>query len=119
MERLFNSWRIEFFKLKNGRAPVLEYLEELDERYRAKVVAHIELLREKGGHLYEPYAKHIKGPLWELRIDFGRLASRIFYLLGPQKMIVLLHAFMKKTQKTPRREIETALRYLIEYNEMK
>ena len=110
-----NAWRVEFFKRKNGRVPVQEYLDTFDEKYRAKIIAHIELLRSKDGRLYEPYAKHIQGPIWELRVDFGRLASRVFYFLDSERRIVLLHAFMKKSQKTPTREIETAQQYYGEY----
>lgn len=113
------EWRVEFFKRGSGHVPVQEYLETLEEKYQAKIVAHIELLRAKGGKLYEPYAKHIKGPLWELRVDFGRIASRIFYFLASGQNIVLLHAFMKKTEKTPVREIEIAEQYYYVYLQQK
>ena len=109
------EWRVEFFKQSNGHVPVHEYLDTLEEKYQVKIVAYIELLRAHGGRLYEPYAKHIKGSLWELRVDFSRLASRIFYFLATKKRIVLLHAFMKKTAKTPAREIEKAEQYYQEY----
>lgn len=108
---LEDEWRVEFFKRTNGHVPVQEYLETLEEKYQAKIVTHVELLRAKGGKLYEPYAKHIKGPLWELRVDFGRIASRIFYFLTSGKKIVLLNAFLKKTEKTPMREIKKAELY--------
>lgn len=113
------QWRIEFFTRTNGHVPVQEYLETLDEKYQAKIVSYIELLRAHGGKLYEPYAKHIKGSIWELRIDFSRLASRIFYFLATEKRIVLLHAFMKKTEKTPAGEIERAQQYYSEYLQQK
>ncbi len=109
------EWRVEFFKQANCHVPVKDYLETLDEKYQAKIIAYIELLRAHGGRLHEPYAKQIKGSIWELRVDFGRLASRMFYFLSVGKRIVLLHAFMKKTAKTPLREIEKAEQYYHEY----
>lgn len=113
------EWRVEFLRRTNGSVPVQEYLETLEEKYQAKIVANIELLRARSGRLYEPYAKHIRGPLWELRVDFGRLATRIFYFLASDKKILLLHAFMKKTEKTPAREVETAEKYYYEYLQQK
>lgn len=113
------EWRVEFFKRPNGRIPVQEYLDTLEDKYQAKIIAHIELLRSKGGKLYEPYTKHIRGPLWELRVDFGRMATRIFYFLATGQRILLLHGFMKKTQKTPAGEIERAQQYYSEYLQQK
>ena len=114
-----NDWRVEFFTRLNGHTPVQEYMQKLEEKYQAKIIAHIELLRSKAGRLYAPYAKHIQGPIWELRVDLGRLASRIFYFLASEQKIVLLHAFAKKSQKTPAQEIITALRYYDEYAQIK
>lgn|SRR3989338_571761 len=110
-----SEFRVEFFAHLNGSIPVQEYLNTIEVNYRAKILAHIELLRSRGGKLYGPYTKHISGPVWELRIDLGRLATRVLYFLASDRTIVLLHAFMKKTQKTPRKEIECAIQYYKEY----
>ncbi len=61
-----------------------------------------------------PYARHLKGKLWELRISSGRLTYRVLYFARAGRRFVLLHIFRKKTQKTPRREIDTALRRMAE-----
>jgi len=61
-----------------------------------------------------PYARHLKGKLWELRISSGRLGYRVLYFARACRRFVLLHIFRKKTQKTPRREIDTALRRMAE-----
>ena len=111
------EWRVEFFTLPNGRIPVQEYLEMLDKKHRAKIIGYIELLRSKGGRFYEPYTKHVQGSVWELRVDLGRRASRVFYFLARGQRIVMLHAFTKKSQKTPGREIETAMKYQREYGQ--
>jgi phage-related protein len=63
-----------------------------------------------GERLGEPYAKKIKNtPLWELRIAVARKAHRIFYIAWTGKRFILLHAFTKKQQKTPAKEIKVAL----------
>ncbi|MBS3982355.1 MAG: type II toxin-antitoxin system RelE/ParE family toxin, partial [Dethiobacter sp.] len=63
----------------------------------------------------EPHVKNISGKLWELRIKSTSDISRIFYFIPVGKNIVLLHGFVKKTQKTPNREIQTANNYLEDY----
>ena len=53
--------------------------------------------------------------LFELRVKFASDISRIFYFAYRQDTFVLLHGFVKKTEKTPQREIERALRYKEDY----
>jgi phage-related protein len=71
-------------------------------------VKYIEFLRENRGHLDEPYSKHIKGKIRELRVDFGKNRHRILYFAFVEKTIILLHAFLKTTAKTPVSEIKKA-----------
>ncbi len=101
-------WRVEFYRDRRGRSPVTEFLARLGARERAKVARYLQLLREFGPTLAMPQARHIKGPLWELRPD----AYRLLYVALRHRRIVILHAFRKKTQQTPRREIEEAIRRL-------
>ncbi len=58
----------------------------------------------------EPYVKHLKGPLWEIRMKGKDGIARAAYVTATGQRAVVVHVFTKKTQKTPRREIETALR---------
>jgi phage-related protein len=52
--------------------------------------------------------------LWELRVT-GSLQHRVFYFAASGRTLVLLHAFAKKTPKTPSTELETAKRRMTEY----
>ena len=63
-----------------------------------------------------PYARSIRDKVWELRTT-GRTQHRILYFATSGKRLVLLHAFTKKTGKTPSAEIETALRRMSDYRE--
>jgi phage-related protein len=104
-----NEYTVHFYRnATNGKLPVKEYIDALPEKQRAKVLKYIEFLRIHDGYLDEPYSKHITGKIRELRVDFGRTRHRIFYLTFVEKKIVLLHAFLKKTQKTPSQEIQRA-----------
>lgn len=62
------------------------------------------MLQDNGTHLPDNITKHIEDNIWELRPG----NNRVFYFFFDNNTFVLLHAFRKKTQKTPRKEIERA-----------
>lgn len=99
---------VELYSTADGDEPVADFLSSLPPKHQAKAFHEIELLAEFGNTLKEPYVKHIKGDIWELRIRFSSDISRIFYFTWQVDTIVLLHGFVKKTQKTPPQEIKTA-----------
>ncbi|OGG67264.1 hypothetical protein A3I99_03350 [Candidatus Kaiserbacteria bacterium RIFCSPLOWO2_02_FULL_45_11b] len=82
------------------------FLESLNEKEIAKVIRTIELLEEFGSDLGMPHSKHMSGGLLELRIR-GTREIRIFYCFH-NKQAVLLHACVKKTQKTLDKELNRA-----------
>ena len=59
--------------------------------------------------VHEPHIKHLEGPLWEMRMKGKDGISRAVYVTAKGRLVVVLRVFLKKTQKTPRREIEIAL----------
>lgn len=72
---------------------------------RAKVFERLELLERYGPLLGMPYARHLSDGIFELRTVQGTNINRILYFFSSRNEIVLTHGFVKKTQKTPRREI--------------
>lgn len=107
--------KIYFYRDKNGKEPVVEYMTQLslkkdkDSRIKFnKINDYIEMLSRYGTQAGEPYVKHLDGDIWELR----PLRDRIFFVAWVNDSYVILHHFMKKTQKTPAREIEKAKREL-------
>jgi phage-related protein len=103
---------IYYYAAKNGKQTVKEYIDCLaaktDKESRiklAKIRAYMKLLEEYGLSAGEPYVKHIHGEIWELR----PLRDRIFFARWDGNNFVLLHHFIKKTAKTPRREITKAI----------
>ena len=58
----------------------------------------------------EPHVKHIEGSLWEMRLKGRDGISRALYVVARPRRVVVVRVFVKKTQKTPRREIELALK---------
>ncbi len=111
---------IYFYKDRSGKEPVKDYIEELsgkkDKNSRiklTKIMEYVKALSEYGMRVGEPYIKHIDGDIWELR----PLRDRILFAAWNGKGFVLLHVFMKRTQKTPRQEIERAKRHLVDHKE--
>lgn len=83
----------------------------LTQKAQAKVLAHIELLEEKGPSLRRPYADFVEEGIYELRVRFSKNRYRIFYFFWGDDKIVLTHGITKKTGAIPREEIERAKRY--------
>jgi len=108
-------WNIVLYEKEDGTIPVQEFLDKLPEKHHAKALRDIDVLEKYGVALTEPHVKHIKDKLWELRIRSASDISRIFYFIHVGENIVLLHGFVKKTQRAPDREIKTALDYLEDY----
>lgn len=104
-----NEYSIKFYQnSKSGKSYVSKYIESLTNKEELKVNKYLGFLRENGGYLDEPYSRHIKGKIRELRVDFSKNRHRIFYFTFINKNIILLHAFLKKTKKTPHWEIKKA-----------
>ena len=78
----------------------------------ASSYSYIRMLQEQGLSLGVPYIKHIDNEIWELR----PLRDRILFAYHVENKFVLLSVFMKKTQKTPKKEIKKAKRYLEDYD---
>lgn len=102
------DWIVEFYKDKDGKEPVMNFLDSLSPVARAKVVKLFNLLAEYGVLLKEPYTKQIKGKIRELRIKDHQGAIRVLYFTYTGRRFILLHGFIKKTEKVPLREIEIA-----------
>ena len=86
-------------------------LEELPADMLARFHYISQLIEEFGlERVREPHVKHVRGPLWEMRMKGADGISRALYITAIGKRVVVLRVFLKKTQKTPNREIELALK---------
>ena len=112
-------YTVELYKKENGEIPIIEFLKSLNPKMKAKALSDIDLLQKNGNNLREPYVKPIKGKdykgLYELRIKFSSDIARAFYFAHYGNKYILLHGFIKKTMKTPKREIEKAKNYMEDY----
>lgn len=106
---------VVFYRTEDGRSSVIELFDTLKEKgdahkseriARTKVLAYVEALSRYGTLLGMPQARYLEDGIWELR----PLRYRIFYFHWKEGTYVLLSWFYKRTQKTPRSEIERAKR---------
>ena len=113
-------YTVEFYETQDGECQVWDFLEGLrikaasnkDARIQHKQASlYIELLQQNGTHMSENITKHLEDGIWELRPG----NNRVFYFFFRDNIYVLLHQFRKKSQKTPKREIEKAKRERDDY----
>lgn len=106
-------YTIEFYEKNNGESELWDFIEALriksqtskDARIQFKQISlYIQLLQDNGTRLPDNITKHLGDDIWELRPG----TNRVFYFYFKNDTFVLLHHFRKKSQKTPRREIEQA-----------
>ena len=97
-----------FFISASGRNPVREWIMDLPVNDRRTVGTDIQKV-EFGWPIGMPYCRPLGGGLWEVRSDLGDgKIGRVIFSIARDEM-VLLHGFVKKTQKTPSRDLDLAL----------
>lgn len=113
---------IIFYKDKNGNSEIVKYLDELKEKSeteknarinRGKILAYMAALAEYGTRVGEPIVKHIEGDLWELR----PLSNRIFFFYWKDNKFVMVHHYIKKSKKAPKKELDQAKRNMKDHLE--
>lgn len=99
------AWTVQF--LDEG---VRRELESFPKDIVASFLRISRLIESQGlEKVREPYVKHLEGPLWEMRMKGRDGIARAAYVTAIGQRVVVVRVFGKKTQKTPRREIELAL----------
>ena len=109
------DWRIVFYLDERGQSPVEDFLDQLDEKTQLRFAWSIEQLRQRNLRAQAPLVKPLEGKLWEVREESRGNIYRVMYFFFTGRRIVLIHGFQKKTQKTPRREIEIAQQRLDDF----
>lgn len=98
--------------------PVREFVDDQEEKVREKIFSDLRRLVRFNVRLGPPYAEKVEGrDFWELRTKLGGDIYRTFYFARTGKKFVLVHAIQKKSQKTPKRDLDTAEERMKDYLE--
>ena len=98
------------WKVVTLNAVVTAELTALPDDVLARFRRIVELIQSQGlERMREPHVKHLEGPLWEMRMSGRDGIARAIYVTASGRRVVVIRAFVKKTQKTPHQEIRLAL----------
>lgn len=103
------STRVVLYQEDDGTVPLLDWLDGLRDKARAKVLVRIERLKELGNQLRRPEADYLRDGIYELRISLQGIHHRILYFFCGHTVAVLSHGLVKE-RAVPSREIELAVR---------
>ncbi len=111
-----NVTRLEavFFRTSNGREPVRDWLLSLSKEDRRQIGEDIAYVQFKWP-IGKPRIDHLRGSVWEIRSSLNNRIARTLFAVAGGKM-VLLHGFIKKSQRTPEAEIELAMKRYKEWH---
>lgn len=109
------SWKIIFHKNY-----FIEFYQGQDKKVKLKIQYVLELIKQVD-RVPEKFLKHLSGTngLYEIRVEVQSNIYRIFCCFDDGKLVILFNGFQKKTQKTPKGELEKALKLMNEYFEQK
>ena len=107
-------FKVIFYRSVDGQNFVKEFLDNLQESAREKVIADIMFLEEYGHQARRPRADYLKDKIHELRTTLGHLKIRLLYFFD-KKLIVLTHGFYKKSDAVPPNEIAKAVKIKRDY----
>lgn len=97
-------WRVEILDNRVERE-----LDALATDIRQRFLRIVELIERHGiAAVHEPHVKHLEGKLWEMRMKGKDGIARAIYVTAERERVVVVHAFTKKTQKTPARALDVA-----------
>jgi len=106
----YTPWKVRVVPLAE------EEIRALPPDLQARYLRLVDVIQEHGpGVLGMPHARQVEGKIWELRLKGRDGIARALYVCAASREVVVLHAFVKKSQKTPRRAIDTARKRWEEY----
>jgi phage-related protein len=101
-------WEVDDYRGAQGARPVKEFLDGLSTGAKAKLYAPHEMLAVEGNRLRFPKSRPLGEGLFEIRVTHPEGPFRVIYGFQPGRKIVLLHAFVKRTEQIPTRDLELA-----------
>lgn len=106
---------IEFYATEDGKKPAKDFICSLNEKMQAKMLRNLDLLEVNGPALRMPYSEALEDGIFELRAKESSNITRVFYFFYFGRKAILTNGFVKKSQKTPKRELALAKKYKADY----
>jgi phage-related protein len=101
--------RIDFYKTVTGVSPVEEFFDTLSDTQTKKILWVMKLVKELNPVPSQYFTKLVNtDDIWEVRVQIGGIIFRLLGFIEGDRLVILTNGFQKKTQKTPRHEIELA-----------
>lgn len=109
---MMTKTEVRFYATPSEKNVIREFILSLEKPQQAKVRRIFQVISEYGLSSVLPHIKKLTGtPLWEIRI-LGKDNIRVLYVVPQTNFVLVLHGFIKKSQKTSPRELQTALNRL-------
>lgn len=105
------AYVVEYYEMEDGTKPAEEFILSQNNKMQAKIFSMLDLLENKGPELREPFSRSLGDGIFEVRAKQGSDITRVLYFFVVGRKVILTNGFVKKTQKTPSREIDRAKRY--------
>ena len=105
---------IKFYESSSQRSPVTDFIDKQSKNDQAAIIAILTDIQDNGFNAKGCKFRQLKGKLWEIKIKLPSGEYRFLYMTIEGETIFIVHAFKKKSQKTPQKEITTALKRLRE-----
>lgn len=109
------DFELVFYRKPNGDCPVSDFLSSLNKVMRYKMLHQLDMLELYGNHPKGDFTKFVGDGIFEVRAQNKTDITRIMFFFDKNKKIILTHGFVKKTQRLPASELETAKRYRSDY----
>lgn len=104
----YRAMKIYFFETGRGNSPIKRFIDKLPHEDQARFLEVIEEIEVHGFSAARVIFKPLEGKLWEIKFRSIHSGYRVFYVLLEKELMVWLHAFSKKSQRTPRKELGIA-----------
>ena len=114
-----SNFIVEFFEKSDGTYPAEEFILSQELKMKSRLYRTLAVLETDGNNIREPYSKFLGDGIYEVRVQQGNNIARVLYFFVVNRKIILTNGFIKKSQKTPKSEINKAKKFRSEYLNMK
>lgn len=114
MDIIKGDMKIFFYKTPAGNSPIEKFIDGLSLDDQARFLEVIDEIEKHGLSASRLIFKPLEGKLWEIKFSTSSAGYRVLYVMIEKDLMIWLHGFIKKTQKTPKQDLDLARKRLKE-----